>query len=67
MGHRTKVKGLVRCVVSISVIGAGFASLLNTLANAAEAPATVRALVVNGSAGVFACVGVALYRAVNPN
>ena len=67
MRHRTEAKGLVRYIVSISVIGTGFTVLLNMLANATEAPATVRALVVHGSAGVFACAGVVLYRVVNPD
>src|SRR4051812_18535878 len=57
MRHRTKVEDLVHYIVSISVIGAGYTLLLDMLANAAEAPATVRALVVHGSAGVFACAG----------
>ena len=65
MRHRTRVEDLVRYIVLISVIGAGFTLLLDMLA--AEAPATVRALVVHGSAGVFACAGVALYRGVNPD
>jgi hypothetical protein len=64
MRHRTKVEDLVRYIVSISVIGTGFTVLLDMLANAAEAPATVRALVIHGSAGVFAYAGVALYRAI---
>ena len=67
MRHRTRVEDLVRYIVLISVIGAGFTLLLDMLATAAEAPGTVRALVVHGSAGVFACAGVALYRGVNPD
>jgi len=67
MRYRTKAQGLVRYIVSISVVGAGFTVLLDILANAAEAPATVRALIVHGSAGVVACAGVALYRVVNPD
>jgi hypothetical protein len=65
MRHGTKIESLVRYVVFISVIGAGFTLLLDMLANATQAPATVRALVVHGSAGVFACAGVVLYRVVN--
>jgi hypothetical protein len=60
MRHRTKAQGLVRYIVSISVVGAGFTVLLDIFADAAEAPATVRVLVVHGSAEVFAYAGVAL-------
>ncbi len=64
---RASVEGLVRYVISISLIGAGFTLLLDKLAVIAEAPATVHTFVVHGSAGVFACAGVALYRAINPD
>ena len=57
MRHRTKVVSLIRYVVSISLIGAGFTLLLDKLAAAAEAPTLVHTLVIQGSAGMFALGG----------
>ena len=64
MRHRTKVVSLIRYVVSISLIRAGFTLLLDKLAAAAEAPALVHTLVIQGSAGMFALGGVALFNVV---
>jgi hypothetical protein len=66
-GTEPRLRALFGTSSQISVIGTGFTVLLDMLANATEAPATVRALVVHGSAGVFACAGVVLYRVVNPD
>jgi hypothetical protein len=59
--HKTDIKGLIRYVLLISVLGAGATWALDQLAAAAEAPAVLHTLVIQGGAGVFAFLGVALY------
>jgi hypothetical protein len=59
--RRSNVERLIRYVVLISLIGAGSTLALDQLATAAEAPAVLHDLVVQGGAGVFAFLGVVLY------
>jgi hypothetical protein len=61
--YKTDVKALIRHVSVVSLLGAGVTSSLDDLATAAEAPIVLHTLVIQGGAGAFAFLGVALYRA----
>jgi hypothetical protein len=63
MRPKNTVEVLVRYVLSISILGALFTLALDQLATAEGAPAGVHTLVIQGSAGLFAFAGVALYNA----
>ena len=58
-----RAEPLIRYVITIGLLGAACAVLLDRLADTAGATAMVHSLVVNGTAGVFALGGVMLYNA----
>src|SRR5829696_4235728 len=60
--YKTDVKALIRHVSVVSLLGAGVTSSLDDLATAAEAPIVLHTPVIQGGAGAFAFLGVALYR-----